>query len=689
MLFNCLCDIFLPHAPTGIVAVLLLACGIALGRSRAREASPSALGNPAIQQPTWQLVELILLLGSLVLAFSLFHFSITKQPLPMTHNEGVLALSAQALYETGEWTTLRGSWQGFVAPAALLPFVAALGGFTSDWRLFAPFLLFSVILGSWFSHEPKVSPGRGLIFFLLLVGAFPLVASTLTLNMAIASGVAWFLWWMLTKEYRRNPGGWLLLSIGICGLACVDASKTPQISAMTMLLATVALTLGHGRRGPWALFIGGYAVSLFLLSSPMILVQDFWWVDGWRVFSTWKSNLARDFEQLHFAKVFSLPGLSIVEYLLPVGLGMVAIDRRRRIPVVVGLVSALVVGSSSPSPLSLNIAVFLLASLLALDVFSFFETSREHLHFASLNIPSRYVILGVLMLVMVFTWGRVLSADTKPLHGEYAPQHLAMMKQYLGETLANSKVAVSPSRTDDPYLAAVLYEDLPELDFSTFSEKSATFFPRFEPLISLYYWPSPPQPKTFLLTAGDFGHHLVQETLTTYFPKIKPRQFGDLTAITLPGLPPPWGQGVFGSYFKGGSTEPVLERLDPVILLDAHADDAMKEPMRIVWEGTLFVPSSEEIPFRLSFSGGIRWEMAGAIQLETHAEEGLVYEIPLTLDAGFYPVVIEVSASHGWPEIAWEWAPTWIGEFTPVSKAFLIPGPDPRSRFTKQPRAPQ
>jgi hypothetical protein len=134
----------------------------------------------------------------------------------------------------------------------------------------------------------------------------------------------------------------------------------------------------------------------------------------------------------------------------------------------------------------------------------------------------------------------------------------------------------------------------------------------------------------------------------------------EISHRTLPApttdLPP--GQGLLGSYFRGETWqgEPVMQRVDPLLLFHWYGNDPLPNPFSARWEGEILLPEDGFYFFALASDDGVRlWLDDEVVGESLRPDASNVVEAYLELEAGPHPIRVEYFQRSGAKLVEFRW----------------------------------
>ncbi|MFZ5916610.1 MAG: PA14 domain-containing protein [Chloroflexota bacterium] len=132
-----------------------------------------------------------------------------------------------------------------------------------------------------------------------------------------------------------------------------------------------------------------------------------------------------------------------------------------------------------------------------------------------------------------------------------------------------------------------------------------------------------------------------------------PRQ----TSLPAVQTPPP-GQGLWGRYYRGSDWqgEPVVERLDPLLLFHWYAGEPLPDPFSVRWEGEIVLPVDGAYFLALVGDDGVRLWLDGRLLGESlRPNASNVVEAHVEMAAGVYPIRVDYFQRSGAKLIEFRW----------------------------------
>jgi hypothetical protein len=152
-------------------------------------------------------------------------------------------------------------------------------------------------------------------------------------------------------------------------------------------------------------------------------------------------------------------------------------------------------------------------------------------------------------------------------------------------------------------------------------------------------------------------------------------------ALSRLGPVEPPEQGLLGSYFRGEAWqgEPVMRRIDPLLLFHWYGSDPLPDPFSVRWEGEIVLPAGGPYFFALAGDDGVRLWLDGEIVGESlRPDASNVVEAHLELEAGPHPIRVEYFQRSGAKLIEFRWT-------RPGAPLELVPPEAFRPRVEEQP----
>ncbi|UCC63328.1 MAG: glycosyltransferase family 39 protein [Anaerolineae bacterium] len=140
-------------------------------------------------------------------------------------------------------------------------------------------------------------------------------------------------------------------------------------------------------------------------------------------------------------------------------------------------------------------------------------------------------------------------------------------------------------------------------------------------------------------------------------------------ALTGATSTPPPGQGLLGQYFLGETWqgEPVMRRVDPLLLFHWYGGDPLLGSFSVRWEGEIFLPEDGAYFFALVGDDGVRlWLDGELVGQSLRPDASNAVEARRTLEAGPHSIRVEYFQRSGAKLIEFRWArPGAILELVP------------------------
>lgn len=121
---------------------------------------------------------------------------------------------------------------------------------------------------------------------------------------------------------------------------------------------------------------------------------------------------------------------------------------------------------------------------------------------------------------------------------------------------------------------------------------------------------------------------------------------------------PPPGQGLLGSYFRGEAWQgqPVVQRIDPLLLFHWYGNEPLPNPFSVRWEGEILLPADGAYALTLVGDDGVRLWLDGALVGESlQPDTANVVEAHLELSAGAHPIRVEYFQRGGSKLLEFRW----------------------------------
>lgn len=128
--------------------------------------------------------------------------------------------------------------------------------------------------------------------------------------------------------------------------------------------------------------------------------------------------------------------------------------------------------------------------------------------------------------------------------------------------------------------------------------------------------------------------------------------------LPAPTTDPPPGQGLLGSYFRGETWqgEPVMQRVDPLLLFHWYGNDPLPNPFSARWEGEILLPEDGFYFFALASDDGVRlWLDDEVVGESLRPDASNVVEAYLELEAGPHPIRVEYFQRSGAKLVEFRW----------------------------------